>query len=77
MLVQLRASFFPGSLIANRETIPIHSEIDISEAVMEADSEEQSNEGSPPDDERESCLMCGACEVLGQGCVLHASPEEV
>ena len=38
--------------------------------------EEDENEGSSLADERESCLMCGACEVLGQGCLLHASPGE-
>ena len=43
---------------------------------METRAEEDENEGNSLDDERESCLMCGACEVLGQGCVLHASAEE-
>jgi len=43
---------------------------------METDAEEQTGEGKPPEDERESCLMCGACEVLGEGCVLHASWEK-
>jgi hypothetical protein len=43
---------------------------------MEVNAEEDGSESNPPDDERESCLMCGACEVLGLGCVLHSSPEE-
>jgi hypothetical protein len=43
---------------------------------METNVEEHSNESNSPDDERESCLMCGACEVLGKGCVLHGSSDE-
>ena len=34
---------------------------------------EEQNEAAHPDDERESCLMCGACETMGQVCVLTAS----
>ncbi len=41
--------------------------------VMETEAEKHGNEDQPPEDDRESCLMCGACEVLGKGCVLHAS----
>ncbi len=44
--------------------------IRVVEATMEINPEE--DEGKPPDDGREACLMCGACEVLGEGCVLHA-----
>jgi len=40
---------------------------------METDGEEQKREEKPPEDERESCLMCGACEIRGEGCLLHAS----
>jgi hypothetical protein len=43
---------------------------------MEIEAENHRSEVKPPDDRRESCLMCGACEVLGRGCLLHASPEE-
>jgi hypothetical protein len=32
----------------------------------------EEDEDTPPDDRLESCLICGACEVLGEGCVLHA-----
>jgi len=40
---------------------------------METDREGERIEDKPPEDGRESCLMCGACEVLGEGCVLPAS----
>ena len=42
---------------------------------MDGNAEKQ-NEAAPPDDERESCLMCGACEILGQRCALHGSLEK-
>ena len=42
---------------------------------METDAEEHKNEGNPRDDPQEACLMCGACEILGQGCVLHAPQD--
>lgn len=40
---------------------------------METESKEKKEEGKPPEDEREGCLMCGACEVSGKVCVLPAS----
>jgi len=38
------------------------------------DSELEKESGAPAsDDDRESCLMCGACEAQGQVCVLTAT----
>ena len=43
---------------------------------MDTNPEGSRNEGKSPDDRREACLMCGACEIIEQVCALHASPEE-
>jgi hypothetical protein len=37
--------------------------------MMESNLKE--DEGKLQDDWRESCLMCGACEIHGKGCLLH------
>jgi hypothetical protein len=43
---------------------------------MDTNAEGNENEGQSTGDRREACLMCGACEIIGQVCALHASPED-
>ena len=48
------------------------------EAVLiESDQEKERDEDKPPEDERESCFMCGTCEVRGEGCIVHAAWGEI
>ncbi len=43
---------------------------------METREEEGKTSDKARDDEREACVMCGACTILDKGCLLIVSPEE-
>jgi hypothetical protein len=46
------------------------------EAELDTNAKGNENEGKSQGDEREACIMCGACEIIGQVCALHAYPED-